>query len=126
MHILYSGNCEALLNSLILESVNNIIAEHPTSEGVRQALIPFIPTKERPMPPALLRASFFILLNQDSKMRNSLCTKRTLPYLQTLCPHKACRFYDYLNESVVPEWVKNESIHLLDFVESLKESYLVS
>jgi hypothetical protein len=126
MHILYSGNSEGLLKSLIVESINNIVAEHPASDGVRQALVPFIPTSERPMPPALLRAVFFILLNQDSKMRDSLCTKRTLPYLPTLCPHKACRFYDSLKDSVVTEWVRNESIHLLDFVESLKETYLVS
>lgn len=125
MHILYSGNCEFILHSLIVESVNNIAAEHPASDGVRRALAPFIPTKERPMPPAMLRAVFFILLNQDSKMRESLCTKRILPYLPTLCPHKACRFYDCLKDSVVTEWVKNERIHLLDFVESLKEAYLV-
>ena len=126
MHILYSGNCEVLLRSLIKESINNIAAEHPASDGVRQALIPYIPTQERPMPPAMLRAVFFILLNQDSKMRDSICTKRTLPYLPELCPHKACRLYDCLKDSVVAEWVKNENIHLLEFVESLKEAYLVS
>ena len=126
MHILYSGNCENLLRSLIMQSINNIAAEHPASEGVRQALVPYIPTQERPMSTAMLRVVFFILLNQDSKMRDSLCTKRTLPYLPELCPHKACRLYDHLKDSVVAEWVKNESIHLLEFVECLKEIYLVS
>jgi hypothetical protein len=119
MHILYSGNCESLLRSLITQSINNIAAEHPASDGVRQALIPFIPTQERPMSPAILR-------NQDSKMRDSLCTKRFLPYLPQLCPHKACRLYDHLQDSVVADWVKNESIHLLEFVECLKEIYLIS
>ena len=126
MHILYSGNCEVLLRSLIVESINNIAAEHPASDGVRQALVPYIPTQERPMSPAMLRAVFFILLNQDSKMRDMICTKRTLPYLPELCPHKACRLYDCLKDSVVAEWVKNENIHLLEFVDSLKEAYLVS
>jgi hypothetical protein len=124
MHLLYSGNCEALLRSLIMQSIHNIAADHPASEGVRQALIPFIPSDS--CPPAMLRSIFFILLNQDSKMRDSLCTQRTLPYLQTLCPHKACRLYDHLKETVVVEWVKNENVHLLEFVESLKEAYLVS
>ena len=126
MHILYSGNCEVLLRSLIIQSINNIAEEHRASEGVRQALVPFIPTQERPMSSAMLRAVFFILLNQDSKTRDSLCTKRTLPYLSELCPHTACRLYDHLKESVIVEWVKNESIHLLDFIENLKEAYLVS
>lgn len=124
MHLLYSGNCEVLLRTLIMQSIHNIAAEHPSSGGVRQALLPFIPTQTTP--PATLRAVFFILLNQDSKMRDSLCAKRMLHYLPELCPHKACRFYDSLNESVVVEWIKNENVHLLEFVESLKETYLVS
>lgn len=124
MHLLYSGNCQVLLHSLIMQSIHNIAADHPGSEGVRQALIPFIPSQD--CPSAMLRSIFFILLNQDSKMRDSLCTQRTLPYLQTLCPHKACRLYDHLKETVVVEWVKNENVHLLEFVENLKEAYLVS
>jgi hypothetical protein len=126
MHILYSGNCEVLLHTLITQSINNIAAEYPASAGVRQALTPFIPTRERPMSPAMLRAVFFILLNQDSKMRESLCSKKALPYLPELCPHKACRFYDSLHDTVIVEWIKNEHIHLLEFVENLKEAYLVS
>ena len=59
-------------------------------------------------------------------MRDALCAKRILPYLSPLCPHKACRLYDHLKESVVVEWVKNEDVHILEFVESLKEAYLVS
>ena len=125
MHILYSGNCEALLRTLIVQSANNIASEHPTG-GVRQALAPYIPTNERPMPVATLRAVFFILLNQDSRMRDMVCAKRVLPYLPELCPHKACRLYDSLNESVVIDWIKNENVHILEFVENLKEVYLAS
>ena len=124
MHILYSGSCEVLLRSLIMQSIHNIAGEYPASDGVRQALIPYIPSSESP--PAMLRSIFFILLNQDSKMRDILCTQRTLSYLPPLCPHKACRLYDHLKESVVVEWVKNENVHLLEFVERLKEAYLVS
>ena len=126
MHILYSGNSDVLLRSLIMQSINNIAAEHPSSEGVRQALIPFIPTQERPMSSAMLRSVFFILLNQDSAMRDSLCNKRIISYLPELCPHKACRLYDNLKDSVIMEWIKNEGVHLLEFVDNLKEAYLVS
>lgn len=123
MHLLYSGHCEPLLRSLIMQSIHNIAEDHSASDGVRQALIPFIPSAT--CAPALLRSIFFILLNQDSKMREALCAKRILPYLPALCPHKACRLYDHLKESVVVEWVKNENVYLLEFVESLKEAYLV-
>jgi hypothetical protein len=124
MHLLYSGHCESLLRPLILQSINNIAAEHPASEGVRQALIPFIPPDA--CGSAMLKSIFFILLNQDSRMRDALCTQRIVQYLPSLCPFKACRLYDHLKESVVMEWVKNENIHLLEFVESLKEAYLAS
>ena len=124
MHILYSGSCDALLHSLIMQSIGNIAAAYPASAGVKRALIPYAPSKE--CPPAMLRSIFFVLLNQDCRMREALCAQRILPYLPPLCPHKACRFYDCLKESVVVEWVKNENVHLLEFVESLKEAYLVS
>ena len=124
MHILYSGNCEVLLRSLIMQSINSIAREHQASEGVRRALVPFIPSHETP--PAMLKVVFFILLNQDSRMRDTLCSTKVLPYLPTVCPHKACRLYDHLKESVVVGWVKNEKVHLLELVENLKEAYLVS
>ena len=124
MYLLYSGHSDSLLRSLIMQSIHNIAEDHTSSDGVRQALIPFIPSPT--CAPALLRSIFFILLNQDSRMRESLCGRRILPYLPTLCPHKACLLYDHLKESVVTEWVKNENVHILEFVESLKEAYLVS
>ncbi len=124
MHLLYSGSCEALLRSLIAQSMQNIAAEHPASPGVRRALAPFAPSPSTPH--ATLRAVFFLLLNQDGRMRDALCTKRVAPYLPELCPHKACRFYDSLKESVIVDWVKDEGVHLLEFVERIKEAYLVS
>jgi hypothetical protein len=122
MHILY-GNCEELLHSLIIKIINSIAGDH-ASEGVRRALIPYIPSPN--MSPAMLKAIFFILLNQDNKMRDALCTTKVLPYLPTVCPYKACRLYDHLKDVVVVEWVKTESVHLLELVENLKEAYLVS
>ena len=42
------------------------------------------------------------------------------------CPHKACSLYDQLNETVVPQWIKDERISLLDFIDQLKDAYLVA
>lgn len=127
MHLLYSGHCEALLRSLISQSVQNVAQEYAGAEGVRRALVPFEFQEGCPrVTLAMLRAVFFVLLNQDSRMRELLCVKRVLPHIPELCPHKACRLYDSLRETVVPEWVKNEGMDLLQFVEALKDAYLVS
>jgi hypothetical protein len=122
MHLLYSGGADMLLRSLIAQSIRNITDEHGSS-GVKGALTLYV------LPPAcslaLLRGVFFVLLNQDSRMRTALCAKRFLPSLPALCPHKACRLFDQLNDNVVVEWIKNESVDLMQFEESLKEAYLV-
>jgi hypothetical protein len=123
MHMLYSGGSAALLRSLISQSIRNITEEH-CSEGVKEALTLYV------LPPtcslALLRSVFFILLNQDSRMRTALCDKRFLPSLPPLCPHKACRLFDLLHDGIVVEWIKNESVDLLQLEENLKDAYLVS
>ena len=124
MHVLFSGGSETLLRGLISLSIKNITDEFGGSKGVRDALALYI------LPPtcslALLRAVFFVLLNQDSRMRSMLCKQRYIPSLPTLCPHKACVLYDQLHDTVVVEWVKKESIDLMQLEESLKEAYLVS
>ena len=124
MHVLYSGGSERLLKSLISQSIRNITDEFGGSKGVRDALALYILPRSCSL--ALLRAIFFVLLNQDSKMRSMLCKQRYLPSLPTVCPHKACILYDQLHDTVIVEWVKRESIDLMTFEESLKEAYLVS
>jgi hypothetical protein len=124
MHLLYSGGSEQLLRSLITQSVRNITEEYGAAKGVRDTLAHYIPPKQSSL--AFLRAMFFVLLDQDSTMRSDLCSKRLLSSLPVVCPHKTCRFFDLLHDSVVVEWVKNESIDLLQFEESLKEAYLVA
>lgn len=126
MHLLYSGGSEQLLRSLIAQSVRNITAEYGANNnnGVKAALAHYVPPQQSSL--ASLRAMFFVLLDQDSTMRTELCSKRFLPSLPVVCPFKACSFFEQLHESVVVQWVKNESIDLLQFEDSLKEAYLVA
>ena len=124
MHVLYSGGVESLLRSLISQSLKNISDEFP-SAGVRDALSHYVLAREG-VSISTLRAVFFILLNQDSRMRARLCSSRVLSYIPELCPYKACRFYDQMRDSVVTAWVKDETIAALDLVENLKDSYLVA
>jgi hypothetical protein len=124
MHLLYSGGSEQLLKGLIAESIANITEQYSAFGRVRDALSLYVLQGQSSL--SLLRAVFFVLLNQDSKMRADLCARRFLHSLPLLCPHKACRLYDILKDTVVVEWVKNETIDLLQFEEGLREAYLVS
>jgi hypothetical protein len=123
MYLLYSGGSEQLLRGLIMESMQSVSAEFPT-EGVREALRALVPRHGVSL--AGLRVLFFLLLNQDSRMRSRLCKDRLMGYLPVLCPYKACSFYESLKETVVPLWIKDERVSLLDFEERLKEAYLVA
>lgn len=123
MHVIYSGGAEPLLRSLIAESLRNIADDFPTP-GVRTALAALAPTAETPM--AVLRVLFFLLLNQDHRMRVRLCYCKIAPYLNPVCAYKACNLYEQLRESVVPAWIKNETVTLLDLAENLKDAYLVA
>jgi hypothetical protein len=59
-------------------------------------------------------------------MRRRLCEAKVVWYLNMLCPHKACVFYDQLREVVMPSWLKDETVNMLDMGEKLANSYLVS
>ena len=123
MHVIFCGGAEPLLRSLIAESIRNLSEDFPTP-GVRAALAALAPVAETPL--VALRVLFFLLLNQDHRMRVRLCQTGIAPYLPPLCAHKACTLYESLREAVVPSWIKNETVTLLDFAESLKDAYLVA
>jgi len=59
-------------------------------------------------------------------MRTRLCQERVAGHLAAVCPHKACSLYDQLNDAVIPQWIKDERVTLLDLVENLKDAYLVA
>lgn len=122
MHALFSGAAEPLLRDLIARSIRHLGDDFPT-QGVRSALMRFVPPKEASL--ALLRAVFFVLLNQDSRMRSALCSGRLSPLLPELCPYKACRLYDALQEEL-KDWIRNETSGLVQLVDTLKETYLLS
>jgi len=123
MYLLYSGGSEQLLRGLIAESMRSVAEEHPT-DGVRRALAALAPGRDASL--TSLRALFFLLLIQDSRLRMRLCKDKLLGYLPVLCPHKACSLYAELRDAVVPMWIKDERVSLLEFVERLREAYLVA
>ena len=125
MHLLYNGGSERLLCDLIVESMNNIASASHKDPRIIECLRPFLPDPSA-TPLVTLRASFILLLNMDERMRSRLCKERVAPYVPSLCPHKACVFYTLLKNQVVLDWMKNESVDVLAFVEKVKETYLLS
>ncbi len=123
MYLLYNGGAEPLLRALIAESMENIANAFPTP-GVRAALATLTPAKDASL--AALCVLFFLLLNQDHLMRVRLCHGKVTAYLPQLCVYKACNLYEQLRDTVVPAWIKNENITLLDLAENLKDAYLVA
>ena len=73
-----------------------------------------------------LRVTFFLLLCKDAAMRRGLCASKIAWYLPTVCPHKACVFYEALENKIVPTWVKDESVGVLELEEILRDEYLVA
>jgi hypothetical protein len=120
-HVLYGGNGE-YISGLIRESLGNIGTEH-VHEGVRQALEMYEPLESDPL--NKLRVKFFVLLNEDEKMRRQVCNVTSSVY-QSMCVHKAERFYDELNDAVLPSWVTDGKPDLGSMVDTLREAYLCS
>ncbi len=124
MYIMFNAGSVQLLTALINESVKNIAEEFPT-EGVRSALSSLVsPSRHTSL--ACLRVRFFLLLHQDARMRRRLCENKIAWYIPTLCPYKACNLYDQLRTTLIPNWIKDETVSLLAFEETLRDAYLVA
>ena len=123
MFLHYSGAAAPLLRALIAESMRNVAEDFPT-EGVRKALLGLAPPPDASL--VCLRVRFFLLLNQDYRMRVRLCRERAAGHLPTVDPYKACALYEQMNETLVPSWIRDERITILDFAEQLKDAYLAA
>lgn len=122
MFLLYSGHAVNLLVILIEECRQNIAASYP-SAGVGKALKSFQVSKDSTSI-AHLRVIFFLLLSRDAVMRKKLCEGKISWFLPTLCPHKACSFYESLESSVIPVWIRDENVAVQEFEEMLRDCYL--
>ena len=121
---MFNAGSAPLITALINESMKNISEEFPT-DGVKSALISLIPPPSS-ISLASLRVRFFLLLNQDSRMRRRLCVSKIAWYIPTLCPFKACNLFDQLRTTLIPNWIKDETVDLLAFEEKLRDEYLVA
>ena len=124
MYILYS--CDSEFMSQVIRSAAKGIEDEHTSPGVTEATKAFLPHPEDCL--HSLRIKLLILMNQDERTRRRLC-EYTSPVVRnyTAVPaEKANRFYAELHETLIPNWVKDETITPGDFVDSARMAYLIS
>jgi hypothetical protein len=124
MYILYSGDSE-FLGQIIRGAAHGIGEAHRT-EGVRDALLPYAPAADDCM--HALRIKLLILLDQDETTRVRLCeySSPLAREWRPVCRAKATRFYTDLHDSLLPTWVKDETITASDFVDRVRMAYLIS
>ncbi len=128
-HALYCSDIQ-YLRQLIEQSVIQLSREYP-SQGVLDALHQIRPQEDDTLD--MLRAKFFILLNEDEAMRKFVAnpsgdTKKNQDtgFITPLCPNKAIFFYDELANQVLPAWAQDQTIPLYVFIDMIREVYLHS
>ena len=124
MYILYSGDSEFLCQ-IIRGAIHGVGRAHPT-EGVKDALRVYEPGRDDCL--HTLRIKLLVLLDQDETTRVRLCEYRS-PLARDwhpVCRVKATRFYTDLHDSLLPAWIKDETITASDFVDRVRMAYLIS
>lgn len=122
-HVLFCSDV-AYISRLIEESIINLAREYP-SPNVQEILVRYRPCPSDSLD--ILRAKFFILLNQDMQTRRELAKPRGKSALVSgVCDYKAARFYDDLSSLVIPQYAQNQKMPLCEFIDNLRDCYLCS
>lgn len=76
-----------------------------------------------------LRVKMLVLLDQDEPTRAALCAAGASDLFATrtpVCPKKATGFFHGLHEELLPRWVKDEAVTLVDLIEDARMLYLIA
>ena len=125
-YILYYGDVK-LLSQLIRQCQGNILRRHHHDSALGSLLERYSPDPQKD-PLLVLRAKFFVLLHEDEETRKELAEKAATSFgcFGAVPKPKASNFYHSLHHDVIPKWVSDEDVQLHDFIESLREAYLVA
>jgi hypothetical protein len=124
MYILYGGDAE-FIGQIIRGAMHGIAGAHGTP-GVRESLRGYAPQADDCL--HTLRIKLLVLLDMDETTRRRLCEYRSPAAREwrPVCSVKATRFYLELHDSLLPGWVKDETVTASDFVDRVRMAYLVS
>jgi hypothetical protein len=103
------------------------IAQRHATEGVRESLLPYAPSPSDCM--HTTRIKLLVLLDQDEGTRRRLCeytSKGVARDWLPVCPQKAARFYAELHDTLIPAWIKDETVSSSEFVDRVRMAYLIS
>lgn len=80
-----------------------------------------------------MRALFFVALNVDEQLREDICSTSWTSQVWTchgkptpLCPYKATRFFQDLEESCIHPWMRNEQCTAMEMVDCVRMLYTIS
>lgn len=123
-YVLYSCDSE-FMSQIIHTAAANIETEHAT-QGVSDALRPFLPSPDDCLHG--LRTKVLVLVDQDEATRRRLCefTSHTVRNYTAVAPEKADRFYADLHDTLIPDWIKDETVTPGEFVDRARMAYLIS
>ena len=124
MYILYS--CDSEFMSQVIRTACRSIEEEHGDPGVSRAARAFLPSPDDCL--HTLRAKLLVLLDRDEPTRRRLCAF-TSPVVRNYRPvpaDKASAFYVELHERLIPDWVKDETVTLGNFVDSVRMAYLIA
>jgi hypothetical protein len=124
-YILYCGDTNMLCD-LIRQCVKNVAAHYHYDPDMLSILEHYQPRFSDSI--HVLRSKFFVLLHEDEKTRIELVHRDTKlrGYFGPVPLQKANNFYVMLHTDLIPKWVSDESITLEQFIDSLRDAYLIS
>lgn len=125
-HVLYDSDIE-LIRDITLPAT--ILAEETNSSGTSE-IINYVKLCKNMN---VMRTMFFIILNIDETLRADVCSPTFCRSVWTvhgrptpLCPYKASRFFQDLEETCIHAWMRNERCTTTNMIENLRLLYMCS
>ena len=125
MYVLYS--CDAAFLGQIIRGAMAGIAKQHATDGMLESLAPYTPGDSDCM--HTTRIKLLVLLDLDEGTRRRLCEYTSTGPARDwrpVCPDKAARFYAELHDTLIPTWIKDETINSSEFVDRVRMAYLIS
>ena len=125
MYVLFYQDIQ-LLRQIIASAVTHMRSTHAQYPHVLASLDAFTPNGDDSI--TRLRAKMLVLLDTSTDARTQLATFRsdTIRELRSPCPLKASNFFEVLHTQLIPSWLQDETVSILDLVESARDAYLIA
>jgi hypothetical protein len=117
MYVLYS-NDHRFVQNMVTQVVLEVSTQHECAD-----LASLLKNENNML---MHKCLFFFMFNFHAKFRYWVLTQSHLVGLQPICPHKVVRFLKLLRHHIIPAFLVDESIPLMDLERDLKIEYVRS